>query len=768
MQNKKQHIFKIIAWSVVIISFFLCLSRGDRFIVTWDGTQLNRATKFLVYNSAFADETTQDAGFFAKSEKLELKKGEYMVTAHYTATGEGNVMRVMSDDGANKDNSAGRVFATQTLDMSKNESVIKFSIDEDAYGVYVVFDYSGEGSVTLNDVTIRSDMYFNDSVWIIFLCALGVMIYCYLVKKWEKVSEENAKQNQKIFWILCAAVIVVSIPLFTDYIIFGHDMSYHTMRIKSIADGLRGGQFPVRIQPSWFNYHGSADSVFYPDLLLYPAAIMHMLGASIILAYKFLLLMCNIFTAWSAYFSAKTIFNDKNAGVVCAVVYLMCTYRMTNMYERAALGESLAMVFFPLIFLGLYQVLISEDIQWKWLALGFCGVVQSHIISTLFAALFAVLAAIVFIKRVFEKKRLIAIFKAVVVTILVNIWFIVPFLEFRGLPVYMISAVNIYHLAETALYPAQLFSSFWGFDMSNYSVVPGTLKNEMPLTLGALALVILIAGVTHLAVNRKSKDSAQYKLIFAITALLSLTLFVSTVYFPWGFVERLPVVGIMIRNIQYAWRLLGPACLFTAFLAGALVKQYENSESLKRIGSICLTICLVSVLFFNDNYLKLNTIYKKCGAMPNGITLQGTSSEYHYRDYLYKSSNPAFLCSRTPVIEADETVEIKDYKKYMTNVKFSFDKPAGGTTVTLPLVYYPGYVAKDENGEDVKMSPSEKMYLLQIELPQKATSGTINVKYKGLNHWRIFDLISGFTVLGLAGNGIFKRIKVKKNENSGK
>ena len=58
-----------------------------------------------------------------------------------------------------------------------------------------------------------------------------------------------------------------------------------------------------------------------------------------------------------------------------------------NLYTRATLGESLAMIFFPMVLLGLYEVLRRDEKRWPLLALGMTGVCMSHLLSTLFLSL---------------------------------------------------------------------------------------------------------------------------------------------------------------------------------------------------------------------------------------------------------------------------------------------------------------------------------------------------------------------------------------------
>ena len=103
---------------------------------------------------------------------------------------------------------------------------------------------------------------------------------------------------KNIKYAVCYLVIILmaSIPLFNNYLIRGHDIYFHLMRIEGLAQGLGAGEFPVRIQPAWYDGYGYAVSVFYSDLFLYPAALLRLLGISLQDAYKVYVVLCNVAT----------------------------------------------------------------------------------------------------------------------------------------------------------------------------------------------------------------------------------------------------------------------------------------------------------------------------------------------------------------------------------------------------------------------------------------------------------------------------------------
>ena len=92
--------------------------------------------------------------------------------------------------------------------------------------------------------------------------------------------------GKKLLVILTAMVFASSLPLFGMLLGFGDDLEYHLLRIDALANGIRNGQFPVRISTYWNNGYGYASSLFYNDLFLMFPALLRLLGISVQNAYK--------------------------------------------------------------------------------------------------------------------------------------------------------------------------------------------------------------------------------------------------------------------------------------------------------------------------------------------------------------------------------------------------------------------------------------------------------------------------------------------------
>ena len=107
------------------------------------------------------------------------------------------------------------------------------------------------------------------------------------------------------------------------FVIKGHDLNFHLMRIEGLKDGLLSGAFPVKIQPTWCNNNGYAVGIFYGDLFLYIPAMFRILGVPSNTAYKLYLFLINILTVIISYISFKKLSKDKLIGVLGCALYTL-------------------------------------------------------------------------------------------------------------------------------------------------------------------------------------------------------------------------------------------------------------------------------------------------------------------------------------------------------------------------------------------------------------------------------------------------------------
>ena len=153
--------------------------------------------------------------------------------------------------------------------------------------------------------------------------------------------EYSLSVSQKgIHFGLALLLLFSSLPLLQDTMLSSGDLGYHMLRMMGIKDGILAGQFPVRIAPKWQQGYGYASSIFYGETLLYVGALFRLIGFSFITSYRLFLLFINALTILVAYYSFRKIFEDRNIGLLCTVLYTLSVYRLSKTYICGSLGET--------------------------------------------------------------------------------------------------------------------------------------------------------------------------------------------------------------------------------------------------------------------------------------------------------------------------------------------------------------------------------------------------------------------------------------------
>ena len=454
----------------------------------------------LVYDSG-------EQGFYldASSESIRisspeftLPKGMYTVTLQYEYFGTVSMNVIYADERlvpSLSGNIQSRSNGVSTCDF-------KVSYDDRPMKVYGSLngDVTEECYLLIQGITITDSPVAKANFLLLSaakLLLLDLILLC--VFYWKRLTQNQERWRELKFLVLL--IFFESIPLFIDYLPWKwHDLPFHLMRIEGLREGLQSGMFPVRIQPAWLNGHGYAVSIFYGDLFLYIPAVLRMFGISIQSCYQFYVFLVNTATVFVAYYCFSKM-SDRKTGMICAMLYSMNIYRMTCLYVRAAVGEYTAMLFLPILLYGFWKVYtLPEESRehgksWISIAFGFTGLIMTHMITCEFVALFTALTCIILWKRTFRKKTFLTLAKGAGAMILLNLWFLVPFLDYMQEGMYVLNDPEQFipfQLDEMGCFPAQIF-------MNTYNVLGSSVKHdmgiieEMSMSPGISLLLVLAA-----------------------------------------------------------------------------------------------------------------------------------------------------------------------------------------------------------------------------------------------------------------------------------
>ena len=604
--------------------------------------------------------------------------------------------------------------------LSANENTASFSFSLTDSSEQVTFACDLPEGVEIYAFTVRkagAGVFSADLA--AYALLIGGVMTVLLILSWDHTSEGKLRRRDALVVIMTA--LFASMPLLWKGIYDGHDLFFHLNRIEGIAAGLRAGQFPVAIHASTLLGYGYAAPQFYPEVFLYIPAILRNLGVSLAASVRVFEMLIHLAAASVCYLSARAVINSRRAALGATMLYTLCSYRLSNMYVRATLGESLAMIFFPLLIWALVEVLTRNEEKWPLLALAMAGIMLSHLLSTLFAALLCVTAALICAKKLIRQpKRILACAKAAFVMILASAIFLVPFIDYMDAGINTSVALTSY---DHVLRAGALFVGFpdtgedLPYEALDFSYTVGVVPG-LAIVLGCALLLI------RLYMQGKEKDGLD-RLMTALLAISGALLLLSTEAFPWEWACHLPRrYSALFQQIQYPWRLVGVACAPLSFAAawGYMKDERCRTQALCLIAALCLIFAGYSMQAFVQDVPLLEK--------EDFCDTRIGQFEYTYEGTEKSALEPGEIVA----LNAPEYT-ISDYEKQGTNLSFVIHAPQGFSSLELPLLYYPGYQA-ESNGESLRISKGSNN-LIRVYGVSTPENAQIRVWFSSPIAWKI-------------------------------
>ncbi len=642
-----------------------------------------------------------DSGFrgvFLNSERYVLKAGKYEFDAIYHVTlpteDELKVMALTPKPEGYEEpepnyftiyNGEEELLQVE-LDDEASVASAEVELEKDCDDIHYTISFGGGYELLVDSVIIScEDGFYNDAtfVTVIFVILMLLLLAVALLIR-------GGYMSIKTVVIGCAITLIGvagSIPLMSEGLNWAVDLGYHLGRIEGIKDGLVSGQFPVVIFPEALNGNGYLN-VMYPAGLIYPAAWIRSMGVSLADSYKFIMIMAGILCALFTYMAVKTMSGSTQAGLLAALLYTLAPYRFTNVYARGAVGEALAMTFFPLLLAGLYHVLVGNKNKWVYLAAGMTGLLYCHVLSFVMGLSLCIVFSLFFIRKLFKLDRLLACVKAGVVTLILGAGFYVPFLDFY-------QHENLWKdiLVDNADYRASVIrlpSLLGGLPTSDYH----QLSMGLTITMAGVLAVAGMATLKTLSQGRLKKESL-YGFTSLMTVLGIVLIFMTSEFFPNTSMEQVGALNWLFENFQFSWRLIAPASLMFAVAGSVFV--YKN-PILKNYSNAAFVVLAALTLISAGRYSDMDYIFGDGDYTKGHLEkLEGYTS----RDALYpyewrlRGTTPASIVAE-PVVSDEEGVEVVSYERkgVTSTLVYIATMPEG--YVEVPVQAYMGYEVSDE------------------------------------------------------------------------
>ena len=526
--------------------------------------------------------------------------------------------------------------------------------------------------------------------------------------------------NKKyIVFLFCLTTILI-IPLIDNKNISGHDYVFHVARIIDIAEALKEGVFPVRIYVDEVRFWGTPVGIFYPSLFSYIPAFLRLVGVPVEICYNFFIILIFYMGAISSWYGFSMLTRSKKTGLISAVLYISSGWFFTDAYIRHALGELLGLSFLPLAIACISEFITKSIIPVSIYFLGIVSIsaiIESHVLTSVFL----VVISLIFIIVRYKLLSLIIFKRLVYISLslfLLNATFIIPFLlYYTKVPIEMAYINNFSQEGWSLiiLITLLIFFNFWVF-----------------IALYFFLRTVFISYIGTSSFNKqflkKPLLSCYIKCFFAGLFFL----FLSSDLMPWDYFYPMRAI---FEIMQFPWRFLGVATLFFSLCGGFGLRMLFQKASFGKntIMLLFVVVCVTNLFVFSF----FNPVpFGKMGEKIYWKRIKKTSDI----DYLCKNMDLERLFAMNDHYKSN--AEIFDWQKKLTTVSFSYFAKED-SAITLPLVNYPGYIAKNQNGDQVGIAEN-KNHMIVIVLPKG--EGKISVSYQGLLLFKVADFISLLTL----------------------
>ncbi len=699
----------------------------------------------------YIDESAGQQGLFTCGPYGELPKGIYDVTVYYESHGSASQAYACTEEGNNY------AYALDSdiviLDENATSKTFTIWVERDLADFEVQTVYDGKGSLLIKGVTV-TEAAANDLSKILRVLFGTLLLDIAVVVWWHKnkISRENVLTGIVLAVIIGAA----SLPLLRSGLLnWGTDLNFILMRIEGLKEGILSGVFPVRVQPAWLNNYGYATSVFYGDLFLMLPAVLRMFGFSVQGAYQVYVFVLNVATCLISYFCLKGIFKNRYMALIGSGLYTLSTCRLSLVYILCRGGMLTSFTFLPLIAYGVYLVYFDSKNRKSWilLALGMTGIINSHLLTCEMVAMVLIFVILASAKSFFRKEPVIAMIKAVLLSVALNIGFLVPLLDYTsaGLNISSDTWSSVYGYIQK--YGAELSGYFNLFRGSNLGVMA-----EMPDLV--LVLGVLLFWTIYIVIPKERLEEGSIvwrKTGCLVTAVATVLLCMGVKAFPWDWIEdTFPFLRRLINSIQFPGRFFSVATILMVMSIGCsfmILKQHMKEINYK----ICVLI-LLGIGFLSSAEMLSHLSYRT-----NVQSFYDTESLDDFRictrEYLPIGADEMKYTNEYPLL--GEGITMTSFERDGVTLQIGcINEGAVSSSMELPLVYYNGYQAVDKNGTELSLSASDN-FAVVLTVPENY-AGDITVRFKEPISWTLTFWISVLSALALAVTEIVYRQKAKK------
>lgn len=599
---------------------------------------------------------------------------------------------------------------------------------------------------------------------------------------------ENIRKDKVIHYIIIiAASLIAAIPLI-NLRIYGTDDGYvHMLRIFGMEQILKEQNFPPFIYSKFANGFGYAINLFYSPIVTYGPLFFRIFGLHYytclkLFAYSTILISC--FTMYNFLYEVS---KKREIAILGAVIYAFIPYRLETIFNRFAIGEFTAYIFFPMLFHGLFNLLKGDGKKHYYIAIAAIGLILTHTISTEYSAIFALLYIVFNFKQLKNKGVIRKIAINVIFILAITTFFTVPLMEHKILGNYV-----IFNSTSMKSLPSDVQNST--IKISQLFKDIGEV-NGVSFKIGIPLIILTLLGIV--SYKKVDKNIRSEYITFAVIAMISLAMV--TKLFPWIIMPK------TLTTLQFAWRMLAffefalsIICAINLYYFVDIIckKSNKNSKNTKvhtktenlynMLLLFAIIVIIISMMKIDYNYSyekeKFLTDEEYETKINEKNSIWSINREYLPEKVDVKELGKSYLDYREDkvyVLEGNATI-INEKKKDL-QLEFDIENYKANTILELPYVYYLGYKVTIEQKDNEMKTKMTNTYnetrivkidkkgteniqtfesnngMLAIKLDENIESAHITVKYTGTKIEKIAYVISAISIITFIGYVIYSK-----------
>lgn len=378
--------------------------------------------------------------------------------------------------------------------------------------------------------------------------------------------------------VLLLSVFAIGPLLQPGYFWGAHDAKNSVYFLFEFDQSIRDGILWPRWGPHWGFGYGYPFWSIYGPLAYFVGQVFVLIGFDYVAAVKIVFAVSVLGSGATMYLFSRRLLGSAGA-IISALVYVYAPYHLFDIYVRAALAESFAFVFVPLVFWAFYELVVRPRVAAvAGAALAYAGLVlTSNVLLVLVTPVLVAFVAVLVVLRVWDDLRRTgsrhrslrgAVTRLIAAGVPSGLGLVAGFGLLAGFLLPALLERNYvrldqwfggrYAFGSDFVYPFQLFSPAWGFGASVAGPDDGT-----GFQLGLVPLILY--AFSFLCVPRV-RSASRRRVLYVWQAVTALAVFMMT-----------PASGVLwqwvplLSAVQFPWRWGVVTSTGLALLAGTVV-----------------------------------------------------------------------------------------------------------------------------------------------------------------------------------------------------